>query len=210
MPAAATRRHLVDAATRGFAEAGVFTASLIDITRRAGARNRGAVHYHFGSRTGLLCAVLAEHTDFLARREGELLDAARRAPSGDVRPVVEAIVRPAAELAESGWRGRCVLLIVAQLAEEDPPSLDPEVTAMLAKTGGNEVYALLEDRMGEFPPDVRVERLSLATEFILRAAADRARALGRRRRSGRPQRGPEAFVENLVAMIAGALCAPLT
>jgi AcrR family transcriptional regulator len=205
----ATRRRLIDAATRGFAEQGVFTASLIEITRRAGQHNRAAVHYHFGSRVGLLCAVLAEHTEFLARREGELLHTAELAADDDVEAVVEAIVRPAAELAESGWRGRCVLLIIAELAEEDPFSLDAEIAAMLAKTGGHAVYALLEERMAEVPAVVRVERLSLATEFILRAVADRARALGRRRRSGRAQLGHEDFVINLVAMIAGALSAPM-
>jgi AcrR family transcriptional regulator len=209
VPTDATRRKLIDAATRGFAEEGVFTASLIGITRRADQGNRGAVHYHFGSRVGLLCAVLAEHTEFLARREGELLSAARLAPGDDVGSVVEAIVRPAAELADSGWRGRCVLVIIAELAEEDPASLDPQVTAMLAKTGGHAVYTLLEERMPELTPAVRVERLSLATEFILRAVADRARALSRRRRSGRAQLGHDAFVVNLVAMIAGALSAPM-
>jgi AcrR family transcriptional regulator len=50
VPSEATRKGLVDAATREFAEQGVFAASLIEITRRAGRRNRGAVHYHFGSR----------------------------------------------------------------------------------------------------------------------------------------------------------------
>ena len=210
MSTAATRRKLVDAATRGFAEQGVFAASLIEITRRAGQRNRGALHYHFGSRMGVLCAVLEEHADILARREGELLQAALLTPPDDLRSVVEAIVRPAAELAESGWRGRCVLLIIAELAEEDPSSLDGEVNAVLAKTGGHAVYALLEDRMADLPPEVVVERLSLATGFILRAVADRVRALARHRRAGRPQLGHEEFVTNLVAMVAGALAAPVT
>jgi len=210
VPTDATRRRLIDAATRGFADEGVFTASLIEITRRAKQRNRGAVHYHFGSRVGLLCAVLAEHTEFLARREGELLQVAQLAPADDVRSVVEAIVRPAAELAESGWRGRCVLMIIAELAEEDPAGLDPEITAMLAKTGGHAVYALLAERMPDLPTAVETERLSLATEFILHAVADRARALGRRRRSGRPQLEQQAFVDNLVTMIAGGLSTPLT
>jgi len=88
VPTEATRGRLIDAATREFAERGVFAASLIEITRRAGQRNRGAVHYHFGSRLGLLCAVLAEHTEFLARREGELLHAAQLTPDDDVRSVV--------------------------------------------------------------------------------------------------------------------------
>jgi AcrR family transcriptional regulator len=210
VPSSDTRRRLIDAATRGFAEHGVFTASLIDITRQAGQRNRGALYYHFGSRAGILGAVLAEHTDFLARREGELLAAALASPDDDVRSVVEAIVRPAAELAESGWRGRCFLLILAELVEEDPASLGDEVADVLARTGGHAVYSLLEQRMGECPADVRVERLSLITGFVLRAVADRARALGRRRRGGRPQLDHDAFVRNLVVMVAAAVSAPLT
>jgi AcrR family transcriptional regulator len=208
--ATTTRKQLIDAATRSFAERGVFTASLIDITRQARQRNRGALHYHFGSRTGVLCAVLAEHVDFLARREGELLEVALARPDDDLGAAVEAIVRPAAELAESGWRGRCFLLILAELVDEDPASLGDEVNAVLARTGGHAVYALLEKRMGEFPDDIRIERFSLATGFVLRAVADRARALGRRRRAGagRPQLEHEAFVGNLVAMVAAALSAP--
>ena len=114
MPADAskTREKLIDEAARAFAADGVFTASLIDITRRAGQRNRGALHYHFGSRAGVLCAVLERHVDFLARREGELLELALARPDDDVKSVVEAIVRPATELAESGWRGRCFLVIL--------------------------------------------------------------------------------------------------
>src|SRR3954471_11562963 len=104
-----TRRKLLDAAARAFADDGVFNASLIDITRKAGQRNRGALHYHFGSRQGVLCAVLERHVDFLAQREGELLEKALVHADDDLRPVVEAVVRPAAELAESGWRGNCFL-----------------------------------------------------------------------------------------------------
>jgi AcrR family transcriptional regulator len=204
----ATRSKLIDEAARAFAADGVFSASLIDITRKAGQRNRGALHYHFGSRAGVLCAVLERHVDFLARREGELLQIALTRPYDDVKSVVEAIVRPATELAESGWRGRCFLMILAELFEEDPASLDRQVNDVLARTGGYAVYALLEKRMAQVSPDVRVERISLATGFILRAVADRARALGRRSRRGRAQLEQEAFVDNLVTMIAAAMSAP--
>jgi len=206
--AAATRRKLIDAAARAFADHGVYRASLIEITRQAGQRNRGALHYHFGSRTGVLCAVLERHVEFLADREGELLKVALAAPDDDVASVVEAIVRPAAELAESGWRGRAFLVILAELVGEDPASLDDELNAVLARTGGHAVYELLEQRVGPMTPEVRVERLSLATAFVLRAVADRARAGGRRRSSGRAQLDFEAFVTNLVTMVAAAVSTP--
>jgi AcrR family transcriptional regulator len=198
----------LDAAAQGFAEHGVFNASLIEITRQAGQRNRAALHYHFGSREGVLCAVLEQHVGFLARREGELLEVALRSPSTDVNSVVEAIVRPAAELAESGWRGRSCLLIIAELAGENPSQLSPKVQAMLDRTGGNEVYALLATRMAPVSHEVQIERFALITAFILRAVADRARSLGQRARKGRPQLDFEAFVQNLVAMVAAAMAAP--
>ena len=209
-----TRRKLLDAAALAFAEDGVRNASLVDITRRAGQRNSGALHYHFGSREGVLCAVLEEHADFLAEREGELLAVARQRPDSDVASVVEAVVRPAAELAESGWRGRCFLLILADVVEEDPANFGPELNAVLARTGGQAVYDLLIERMPTLPADVLIERLSLMTMIILRAVADRARIQGSGRgsattsRRGRAQLPYEAFVDNLVAMVAAAVDAP--
>ena len=41
------------------------------------------------------------------------------------------------------------------------------------------------ERMADVSPEVRAERFALATGFILRAVADRARVLGRRGRRGR-------------------------
>jgi AcrR family transcriptional regulator len=206
--ASKTREKLIDEAARAFAEHGVYGASLIDITRRAGQRNRGALHYHFGSRLGVLCAVLERHVDFLARREGELLEIALTKPDDDVKSVVEAIVRPATELAQSGWRGRCFLMILAELVEEDPAVLDPAVADALARTGGYAVYDLLAARMAPVPLEVRNERFALATAFILRAVADRARVLGRRGGKGRPQLEHDAFVANLVTMVAAGMSVP--
>jgi AcrR family transcriptional regulator len=203
-----TRRKLVDAAAKAFAQDGVFTASLIDITRQAGQRNRGALHYHFGSREGVLCAVLERHVEFLAQREGELLERALAQSDDDLRSVVEAIVRPAAELAESGWRGNCFLRILAELVEEDPAGLDADVQAVLDRTGGYEVYAVIGQRMPPMAPEVQLERFALATSFTLRAVADRARATHRKGRAGRQQLDYDEFVDNLVAMVSAALGAP--
>lgn len=189
-----TRTGLIDAATRAFAEEGVLTASLVEITRRAGQRNRGAVHYHFGGRDGLLVAVLDQHADFLARREGELLVAARARPDDDVASVVEAIVRPAVELAETGWRGRCYLAILGELVEQDPGSQSPEISAALTRTGGYEVYALLAARIEPIDEALRNERFALLTSFILGSVARRARA----GEGSRPQLSVVRFVDNLV------------
>ena len=201
-----TRQRLVDAATRVFAEQGVENASLLEVARRAGQRNRGAVHYHFGSRDALLVAVLEQFTGFLSGREGELLARARQRPESELAPVLEAVVRPAVELAETGWRGRCYLVVVAELAESDQAAMDPEVVAALARTGGYEVYDVLTRRMPTLAEPVLTERLSLLTGFILRSVADRARAV--ERGHGRAQLDTDSFTANLVAMAAGMASAP--
>ncbi|MFB9312577.1 TetR/AcrR family transcriptional regulator [Nocardioides plantarum] len=201
-----TRRRLVHAATVGFAENGVHTASLLEITRKAGQRNRGAVHYHFASRTGMLVAVLEQHVEMLAARERELLAVAQARPDTDIASAVEALVRPAVELAELGSEGRAYLMILAQLVEENPETMDPDVLGALERLGGYDAYALLERRVPPLPDDVRSERLSLVTAFILRTIADRGRA--GERPSSRRQLEPEPFTANLVAMVVGMLSAP--
>lgn len=208
MTASDTRQLLIDAATRAFADHGVHNASLLEITRQAGQRNRGAVHYHFGSREGMLVAVLEQEADFLAPRERELLAAAQERPDDDIASVFEAVVRPSVELAETGWRGRCFLQIVAQLIDEEGDGTAPEVRETLGRTGGYEVYELLHARLPAMPEDLRKERLSLATTFLLRSIADRARARDREL-PGRAQLPTDVFVLNLTSMLTAMVTAPL-
>ena len=141
-----TRQRLIEAATREFAEHGVHAASLLEVTRQAGQRNRGAVHYHFGSREGMLVAVLDQKVDYLAERERELLAIARQRPDDDLESVVAAFVRPAVELSDQGSEGRCYLVILAELVEDDRDLLDPEIVRALERTGGWEAYELLGAR----------------------------------------------------------------
>jgi AcrR family transcriptional regulator len=202
-----TRSRLVEAATEAFAEHGVFTASLVEITRRAGQRNRGAVHYHFGTREGLLVEVLEQHSAFLAEREGELLAHARTRPADDIASVIEAIVRPSVELAETGASGRRYLVIVGQLVEEFD-RVSERVVETLGHTGGYAVYALLEERLPAYDEALRNERLALVTGFILRSVADRARAAASTT-PGRAQLPTERFVANLISMATGMATAPI-
>jgi AcrR family transcriptional regulator len=202
-----TRHRLIEAATREFAQHGVHAASLLEVTRQAGQRNRGAVHYHFGSREGMLVAVLEQQVEYLAGRERELLAIARQKADDDLESVVAAFVRPAVELSDLGWEGRCYLVILAELVEDDRQLLDPEVVAALERTGGWEAYELLGARTPPMPDPLRAERLSLVTGFIMRAAADRAR--NRERSMARPQLPTEQFSVNLIAMVVGMLTAPV-
>lgn len=207
-----TRQRLLDAATRVLAEEGVENASLLEVARRAGQRNRGAVHYHFGSRTGLVVAVLEQYADWLAQREHELLAEAQLRPDDDLAAAIAAVVRPCVQLAEEGWRGRCYLQVVAELAEYHPSAIDGDVAAMLAKTGGDAVFQLITQRLPPMSDALQVERVSLLTVFVLRSIADRARAAERRSngeaKNGRPQLDVDEFTDNLIAMATGMMQVP--
>lgn len=198
-----TKPLLLEAGLTVFAEQGIANASMVEVVRRAGQANRAAVHYHFGGRDGLLVAVLGLYADFLAGREAELLERARSVEG--LAAVVEAVVRPAAELARSGDRGRAYLAIVGELVERDQASWTPEVAAALTATGGYEVYDELARRMPAMDEDLRNERFALMTTFILGSVA---RAYRDPAHGGRPPLDRDRFVENLVAMAAGMLAAP--
>jgi AcrR family transcriptional regulator len=93
--ATGTRKRIIDAAERLFAEGGEDAASVRAVTQAAGV-NIAAVQYHFGGREGLLRAVLDRVVAPINQRRVELLDRAEAA-HGDVVPVhvlLDAFVRP--------------------------------------------------------------------------------------------------------------------
>lgn len=200
-----TRQKLVDAATRAFAEHGVENASLLEIARQAGQRNRGAVHYHFGSREGLLVAVLAQYAGTLHQAHAATLE--KLQPDDDLMSLLGALVRPTVDLADDGWRGRCFLVVCNGLTDYDPATLDPRVREVVEEMGGQPVYSQISARLPELPQPLVTERLTLYTSFVLCAIANRARAL--ERGAGARQQLPTAlFTDNLVAMAVGMLTAP--
>src|SRR5262249_16957212 len=90
---------LLEVAEQLIAEHGVDGVSLRQIGAAAGHRNPNAVQYHFGSRDGLLQAIVEHRLPPINRRRLELLDRADAAPADQrLRLVVEAVVRPLAEM----------------------------------------------------------------------------------------------------------------
>lgn len=209
-----TRKLLIAAATREFAASGVHGASLLAITRQAGQRNRGAVHYHFGSRTGMLVAVLQEHLDFIASRGAELFAHALTQPSDDLVSCFETIVRPAIELSATGSLGCAYLAVLADLADQGPDDHPPEVVDILTRIGGFEVFELIVERMPEMPEILSTERAALIMGFLLKTVADRARTMALQPElvegnHMREQLATEPFIANVIAMAVGMATAPI-
>jgi AcrR family transcriptional regulator len=93
------KRAMVDAAEALMAQRGIAGVSLREVQIAAGQKNKSAAHYHFGTREGLITAILESrmrHVD--ERRHAALreLDAAGR--GDDLRGLVEAFVYPIVEM----------------------------------------------------------------------------------------------------------------
>ncbi|MER5888987.1 TetR family transcriptional regulator [Streptomyces sp. NPDC001941] len=195
-----TRDKLVRAAEEVFAAQGVHGAQLRDIVKLAGQANPSAVQYHFGSREGLLDAVMAARQARTEKVLARLLDGADR----DLRGLLGALVAAEATELETE-RGRRCLRISAQLSHESGvrtrtphPTLDGTVYW--------ELIGRVEGCLGTLPEPVRLERLDLALTLIGAALADRA---SRRLVGAPPLTGEGFFVADLVATTAALLTAPL-
>lgn len=164
-----TREKLIRAAEEIFAAQGVDGAQLRDVVALAGQSNPSAVQYHFGSRAGLLDAVMAGRQRRTEQALEPLLAEAGDEPHELLRALVGA---EASELRTE--RGRRCLRISAQLSHESGvrtrtphPTLEGTVYWRLIER--------VEACLTGLPEPLRLERLDLALTVVGAALADRAR-----------------------------------
>jgi AcrR family transcriptional regulator len=197
----ATKESLLREAERLFARRGLYRTTMREITDAAGQKNVSAINYHFGSREGLLDALLARHGDPTDVARGELR--AGLPDPASTRDLVGALVVPyAAHLATT--EGRDYLRIVAQLASGHVDWRSPS-----AGTGPHlrDILTTLEQRPAELPEAVRRERVMELIMLMTAATSARAVQLEGRRRP--PELDEATFVANLTDVLVGVLEAPL-
>jgi AcrR family transcriptional regulator len=195
-----TRARLVREAERLFARRGLYQVTVREITAAAGQRNVSALNYHFGSREGVLDAILVRHGDPTDAARGRLLDAVGRQASS--RDLMAALVVPyAAHLRTT--EGRDYLRIVAQMSARfntwrmPNPGTGPYL---------REIFDILESRPTALSPELRRERVVEVIMLMTVSVAERARAV----ESGRPLELDEpTFEVNLTDVLVGVLEAPL-
>jgi AcrR family transcriptional regulator len=189
-----------------FAAHGVDGVSLRQISRDAGQRNTTAVAYHFGSRDGLLRAVLEHHVAHVLTRREALLGRYESAPPADPDHRL-------AELADA--------LVVPLGAELDCASGGPEFLQVAAEVVNRsdwlfEAGGLIDVLIGParrwtelvepfLPADAsgRLHRRFAVLRFV-------HVELGRRARQALPRRSDRLFASQLADLVAAMLRAPLS
>ena len=198
-----TRRKLVDAGRQLFAVEGIDAVRIQDLNALAGQRNASTVYYHFGSRHGLLQAIVAGHQERSEQIRGEMLQAlAASDREGDVVAVMDALVRPTSTWLQTR-EGRQYLMIIGQMATRSGLRAQVEDPALENVRAGQD---MLRRCVADLPGDLVEERIVSLSMMIVAALSERARRI----EEGAPVAlTDEAFVADLVAMLVAGVQAPV-
>jgi AcrR family transcriptional regulator len=197
-----TRRALIEVAERLFAEQGIGSVSLRDVSAAAGQRNHSAAQYHFGDRAGLVAAVFENRMRIVNERRHALLASLDAGSGPDVRAVVAAIVEPlAAVVAETdGWYGRF-------LARSRWDTFARQVLRGLPVLSSyRRACELLDDALADLPADIRHSRMAQLATLLVGTIA----GWEWQRHNGQPTLPLPTLQGDLVATTVALLTAPVT
>ena len=190
------------AGERLIAERG-YLVPLRDIAAAAGQRNNSAIPYHFGSRDGLVEAVVAQRLATLEVRRLELLAQRPAAGGDDVHTLLDALVIPMFELGASdvtSYYARFLEQIRTHPAVSDAANLaGDERTSVRVIVGG------LDRALADLVPRLRYRRLRSLTTVLFSLLADHERAV----EAGRVAGDDRAAWAEIIDMLAGTLTAPV-
>jgi AcrR family transcriptional regulator len=192
---------LIHAAERLFAEHGIAGVSLRQVNQAANQKNISAAHYHFGSREGLVVAVLNHRWERLDRRRAELLRRPDRPK--DLRFYLEAFIAPLIEELAPRQEGNYYLRFIQQYERYRS---DYELAKRLSPAGV-EIYARIEDAIFYLPVPIRNLRMAYLINMIHSVLAT---AEERMCKGELDHRNILLIASNLMDMIVSALTAPIS
>ncbi|BBX17022.1 TetR family transcriptional regulator [Mycolicibacterium duvalii] len=208
MPATARRRNasgestrvmLMEVAERLFATRGIEAVTMREIQEAAGQSNTSVIRYHFGSRDGLIRALIAHRQRTLGTDRQRMLETMREeGKEADPRAVVWLLVRP---LANSIAAGEMFVPFLARLSEDPRARSDYWPEHLQDEWTQDRLEELVDAALQDLPERVRRGRtFQLYTSLInvLAAAA----------RSGHGM--SEAQLHNYVDAWVGMLTAPVS
>jgi AcrR family transcriptional regulator len=199
--AAGGETALILAAERLFAEQGIGAVALRHVNQAANQRNMSAAHYHFGSREGLVRAVLMYRWPGLDGRREAML--ANRPGPRDLRFYLEAFILPLIEELMPREEGNYYLRFMQQYAR----FRGDYTFARQFSPAGVAIYDHLERLISYIPAEVRRMRIGNLINMIHAVLAIAEERLCKQELFP----GEVGLIaSNLIDMIAAALTAPLS
>lgn len=196
-----TRRELILAAERLFAERGIEGVSLREINLAAKQRNTSAAHYHFGSKDALVDAIFEFRRAEVGKRRDELLDSFEHGErASDPRALAEALILPLAQEMQRGPEAGRYLEFLAHLFLTSPT----QVGNILRK------HEAADTRWIEFAQRVmpHMPRRILWTRlFLMGRHVVISLAVYQRRGLGVDDVGFEAYLADMIDAVAGYISA---
>jgi TetR/AcrR family transcriptional regulator, regulator of cefoperazone and chloramphenicol sensitivity len=168
-----SRQRLLDVAEELFDRYGIDGISARAITVAAGMRNTGAVNYHFGSRDGLVRAVLERRRDHNDVVRNAMLDALEVAGPVTARNALHVAIRPLVDLLNDP-SGRRHIRLLQQASIH--PAFAAEANINFA-TGIARTARHLAPLLEALPPERRQHRGRVMLLWAIAALAEQARLL---------------------------------
>ena len=199
-----TREALLDAAEGLFAEHGIQASSLRAITQQAGA-NLAAVHYHFGSKEGLVRAVFSRRLGPLNQERVRQLEECERAEGG-VEEVLRAFVGPVLKMKREAPEGSRRFSRLMGRSFTEPSE---EVRAIMTEEFGPMIRrfsAALARRLPHLPQPEILWRLHFAAGAMAHTAA--CGYLLEHHSEGACRAADPEALEHLITFLSAGLRAP--
>lgn len=173
--------ELLNVAERLFAEHGVEHVPVTRIVAASRQKNRSALHYHFGSREGLLAAVLERRLQHINALRHAMLDEARQAGS-DLEETMTAFVAPLGHVVLNESWGADYVSILAQVSFH-PRLLGERTLDDTNLSALRRCRRLIEQALPKVPRKVLLRRLRWFTDSAILAIARSTREAARSRRT---------------------------
>jgi AcrR family transcriptional regulator len=194
-----TRVMLMEVAERLFATKGIAAVTLREIQQAAGQSNTSVIRYHFGSRDGLIRALISYRQASLGADRQEMLASMReQGKEADPRAVVWLLARP---LANSIAAGEMFAPFLARLVEDPRARSDYWPDHLEDEWTQERLEELVDAALQDLPERIRRGRtfqLYVSLINVLAAAARSGHGLS------------EAQLHNYVDTWVGMLTAPVS
>ncbi|WP_017572765.1 TetR/AcrR family transcriptional regulator [Nocardiopsis halotolerans] len=202
---AATRETILAAAERLFAEHGLAAVSNRQISQEAGQGNNTAVSYHFGSKAGLVRAIVRRHTEQIEGiRRRMVVEADGSTEARDwIACMVEPFAQHLADLGIPSWFGRFSAQVLGDSAYREIVAEESLNSPSLVRAGEQ-----LRGCLAHLPTEVRMERQDMARQLMVHMIAERERALAEGGRT--PRDSWHRAAVGLTDALTGLWLAPVT